>query len=85
MRRVLIFLGVVRDRRAPRPTVLAALVGGAGGFLTLMGIAFMVGTASAERPAPLWICLTAIVVGVACSFSAGRLPPRRDGDDGSSR
>jgi hypothetical protein len=65
--------------------VLAALIGGTGLFLVLLGIGLFAGTASTDQPVPAWIIIVMIVVGVGCMAASGVLNARHTKDEDPSR
>jgi hypothetical protein len=85
MRREYNSLGLPRPEGAGRSTVRAALVGGAGLFLVLLGTSLFVGTAGTDRPIPVWIVIVLIVVGVGCWVVEGLFRARSTEGDDSSR
>ena len=85
MRREFNSLGLPRPEGAGRFKVRAALVGGVGLFLVLLGPSLFAGTAATDRPIPVWIVIVFIAVGVGCWVVEGLLKARSTKGDDSSR
>ncbi|WP_220034490.1 hypothetical protein [Curtobacterium sp. MCPF17_047] len=73
MRREFNSLGLPRPEGAGRLQVRAALVGGVGLFLVLLGTSLFAGTAATDQPIPVWIVIVLIAVGVSCWVVEGLL------------
>ncbi|WP_146243298.1 hypothetical protein [Curtobacterium sp. MCBD17_021] len=85
MRREFDSLGLPRPEGAGRSRVRAALVGGVGLFLVLLGTGLFAGTAATDQPIPVWIVIVLIAIGVGCWVVEGLLKARSTKGDDSSR
>lgn len=63
----------------------AALVGGVGLSLVLLGTSLFAGTAATVQPIPVWIVIVLIAVGVGCWVVEGLSKARSTKGDDSSR
>ena len=83
MRRGFNSLGLPRPEGAGRSKVRAAIVGGVGLFLVLLGTSLFAGIAATDQPIPVWIVI--VLIGVGCWVVEGLAKARSTKGDDSSR